>query len=87
MLKNHKDITTLLLNWKEEGEHADVNGTDEEGKTILSYAVQNINEDTLRFIKFLIKDKVKIADYLYLGSATKQSRPEEQNANLLLDRS
>jgi ankyrin repeat protein len=53
ILKNHYGVVKKLL----ENEGVNVNGKDEEGRTIISLSLMNITEETEEFVEFLIKEK------------------------------
>jgi ankyrin repeat protein len=53
ILKNHIGVVKRLL--EEKG--VNVNGKDEEGRTIISLSLLNITETTEEFVEFLIKEK------------------------------
>ena len=53
MLKNHFGLVKFLLNQP----NIDVNCKDEQGRTLISLAVELNNDDALEYITYLLKDK------------------------------
>mgnify|MGYP000985300029 CR=1 FL=1 len=54
MLKNNFGCVKQLLKY----ENTDVNCKDDQGKTLVSAAVENLSRNTFNQIKYLVKDKV-----------------------------
>lgn len=53
ILKNHFGVVKKLL----ENKDVNVNGKDEEGRTLITLSLLNISEETEEFVEFLIKEK------------------------------
>eukprot|EP00347_Sterkiella_histriomuscorum_P008908 403343282 len=53
MLKNHQHIVKELL----DVDGVDINGTDEQGRSLLTFSLQTISEENLLYIKYLIEEK------------------------------
>eukprot|EP00347_Sterkiella_histriomuscorum_P020277 403338418 len=53
MLKNHEQIVKELLNI----EGININGVDDQGRSLLTFSLSTISEEALTYIKFLIEEK------------------------------
>jgi len=51
MLKNHNQVVKELL----DVDGVDINGTDDEGRSLLTFSLQSISEENFQYVKFLIE--------------------------------